>query len=417
VARQGQGRHITKRTVDSLQANPLRPLLVWDDEVKGFGVSVSPGGVKSFFLNYRANGSRERRFTIGRFGEWTVERARKEAAQLKAAVGRGEDPLADRRARRQKTDTAPTVADLAARVLAEHYEKKSASSRRNAEMLFRLHLLPALGSRPVADVTWQDLDKLHRRLGAAHPFMANRLLSLASKAWALAQRWQWFPQDRSNPATRHDRFAEPGRGRGLGGQELGRIGAALEQEDDAAAVAAFGFCLFTGARPGEVISARWEDIDLAARTWQLKEAKTGPRVVILGEAAADVLAGLARCGPWVFARPGASGKHLPSLRPLWERVTVRAELPAGVRLYDASRHAFGTAAAELDVDREVRKLLMGHAPGTDAHDRYTHRSRSLVAAADLVSGWLRAALDREPEPRSDVIEFRELTPTRRSARA
>jgi len=105
-------------------------------------------------------------------------------------------------------------------------------------------------------------------------------------------------------------------------------------------------------------------------------------------------------------RPGAGSGHLPSLRPLWERVTACAELPADVRLYDASRHAFATAAAELDVDREVRKLLMGHAPGTDAHDRYTHRSRSLVAAADLVSEWLRAALDREPEPAGQVIPLR-----------
>jgi hypothetical protein len=94
------------------------------------------------------------------------------------------------------------------------------------------------------------------------------------------------------------------------------------------------------------------------------------------------------------------------LRPLWERVAARAELPAGIRLYDASRHAFGTAAAELGVDREVRKLLTGHAPGTDAHDRYTHRSRFLVAAADLVSGWLRAALDREPEPSARVLSMR-----------
>jgi integrase len=272
-------------------------------------------------------------------------------------------------------------------------------------MLFRLYLLPSLGSRPVVEVTWQDLDKLHRELGAAHPIMANRLLSLASKAWALAQRWQWFPQDRSNPAARHDRFAEPHRGRDLSREQLQRIGAALEQEEDAAAVAAFKFCLFTGARPGEAFAARWEHIDIAARAWQLKKAKTGPRVVILGQAAVEVLTGLARLGPWVFVRPGASGKHLPSLRPLWERVTARAELPAGVRLYDASRHAFGTAAAELDVDREVRKLLMGHAPGTDAHDRYTHRSRSLVAAADLVSGWLRAALDREPEAAGAVLPF------------
>jgi integrase len=389
-------RKLTKRLVDSLQPDPDRATVVWDTEVRGFGISISRGGVKSFVLNYRAAGQ-ERRYTIGRFGEWTVENAREEARQKKAAVGRGEDPLTERRALRHKLENAPRVADLTARALAEHYAKKSASSRRNAEILFRLYLLPALGSCLVEDVTWEDFDRLHRELGAKHPFMANRLLAHASKTWGLAQRWGWFPQDRSNPAARHDRFAEPHRGRDLSRDELARIGAALEKEEDGAAVAAFTFCLFTGARPGEVISARWEDIDPAARTWQLKAAKTGPRVVILGQAAVEVLAGLAKSGPWVFMRPG-SGEHLPSLRHIWGRVTVRAKLPDDVRLYDATRHAFGTAAAELDVDREVRKLLMGHAPGTDAHDRYTHRSRSLVAAADLVSTWLAAALRGDPEP-------------------
>jgi integrase len=398
---------LTKRAVEALQADANRSFVVWDADVKGFGVAVSRGGVKSFVVNYRGADGRERRYTIGRYGVWTVETAREEARQVRAAVGRGQDPLGQRREQRwKKKDTEPTVADLADRVLAEHYSKKSASSRRNAEMLFRLYLIPDFGSRPVKDVGWQDLDKLHRDLGAKHPFMANRLLSLASKAWALAQRWQWFPQDRSNPAARHDRFAEPHRGRDLTREELGRIGAILAEEEDTTAVAAFKLCLFTGARPGEVISARWEDLDVKARTWQLKAAKTGPRAVILGEAAVEVLEGLRKRDSWVFVRPTSSGGHLPSLRPLWERVVARAELPVGIRLYDASRHAFGTAAAELGVDREIRKLLMGHAPGTDAHDRYTHRSRSLVAAADLVSRWLRAALNCEPEPSAKVLPIR-----------
>jgi Arm domain-containing DNA-binding protein len=105
---------LTKRTVDALKVEPGCAVIVWDTDVKGLGISVSRGGVKSFLLNYRGAGGRERRYTIGRFGEWTVENAREEARQLKAAVGRGEDPLSQRQARRQAPDTAPTVANLAA---------------------------------------------------------------------------------------------------------------------------------------------------------------------------------------------------------------------------------------------------------------------------------------------------------------
>src|SRR5689334_21863430 len=122
---------LTKRLADTLQPEEGQPLVVWDSDVRGFGLAVSRGGVKAFVLNYRSTGGRERRLTIGRYGEWTVDAARKEAAQLKAQVSRGEDPLAARRARRHHPETVPTVADLAARVLKEHYATKSASARRN----------------------------------------------------------------------------------------------------------------------------------------------------------------------------------------------------------------------------------------------------------------------------------------------
>ena len=45
-----------------------RPRLMWDEQVRGFGVRVTPRGVKSYILNYRVDG-RERRLTIGRCAE------------------------------------------------------------------------------------------------------------------------------------------------------------------------------------------------------------------------------------------------------------------------------------------------------------------------------------------------------------
>ena len=74
---------------------------------------------------------------------------------------------------------------------------------------------------------------------------------------------------------------------------------------------------------------------------------------------------------------------------------MRAELPEGLRLYDATRHTFATTAAELEVPRDVRQLLMGHAVSRDAHDRYVHAVGVLLRAADLVAGELSAALRSE----------------------
>ena len=64
----------------------------------------------------------------------------------------------------QEAAAAPTVRDLATRYLAEHAAKKSKSTQRSAEQFFRLFLIPALGSRKVASVTWADLEAIHQRL-------------------------------------------------------------------------------------------------------------------------------------------------------------------------------------------------------------------------------------------------------------
>ncbi|HEX7181389.1 MAG TPA: Arm DNA-binding domain-containing protein, partial [Thermoanaerobaculia bacterium] len=181
---------ITKRLVDSLQPDPARDILVWDTELAGFGLRVSRGGVKSYIFQYKIH-RRTRRITLGEHGRaLTLEAARKLALARRLAVQAGGDPATEA----QEAAAAPTVRDLATRYMAEHAVKRSTSTQRSAEQFFRLFLVPALGSRKVASVTWADLEAIHQRL--AHiPYQANGLLSLASKAWSLAARWGWFPRD------------------------------------------------------------------------------------------------------------------------------------------------------------------------------------------------------------------------------
>lgn len=392
---------ITKRLVDSIEADPARDILVWDTDLAGFGLRVSRGGVRSYVFQYKIRG-KARRMTLGEHGrDLTLEAARKLAVARRLAVQTGGDPAAEAAA----AATVPTVRDLAARYLAEHASKKSASTRRGAEMIFRLYLLPALGSRKVTEVTWSDLDAIHQRL-IKTPFQANRVLSLASKAWSLAARWGWFPRNLPNPARDHDRYPEQRRGRALDRKQLARLGAALEQEKPGvASAAAFRFCLLTGCRPGEALSARWEDIDLTARVWRLRAAKTGPRLVYLGQATVELLAGLTKEGPWLFSG-NVAGRPLYNLEAIWKRLAARAKFPEGLRLYDATRHTFATLAAELEVPRDVRRLLMGHTTGWDAHDRYVHAVGILLRAADLVAGELAAALRGEETTAAPLLRFR-----------
>lgn len=123
---------LSDKFVKSIEAPEKGAVTVWDSDITGFGVRVfaptrkHPTGSRSFFVNYRVDG-REKRFTIGNFGDWSTEAARIEAKQLRQRIDRGDDPATDKRERRE----APTVKELADRYKLEHLPKKADSSQKN----------------------------------------------------------------------------------------------------------------------------------------------------------------------------------------------------------------------------------------------------------------------------------------------
>jgi integrase len=382
---------ITKRSVDALKPVDGAEAVLWDSELKGFGVRVQRGDAKSYVLHYRVGtgrGAPLRKLTIGRHGSpWTAEAARTEAKRLLGLVAQGKDPAGAK----AEAKTAPTVAGLAERFLAEHAEaKRKASTAREYRRLLEHVVLPAIGKRKVADVTRRDIERLHQARRTT-PTEANRALACLSTMFNIAERWGMRPEG-SNPCRHIEKYPQRRRERFLSPEELARLGDALAAYDGSPyAVAAVKLLVFTGARLGEVLGLRWEWIDFERGEARLPDSKTGAETLHLPPPALAVLAELPRFDDNPYAIAGAKpGAALVNLEKPWRAIRRPAGLD-DVRLHDL-RHAFASVAASSGMGLPIIGKMLGHSqPATTA--RYAHLASDPVkAAAAAVAGKIAAAM-------------------------
>ena len=266
---------ITKKTVDALSARE-REFMLWDRDVKGFGVRVHPSGRKVYLVKYRHRG-RVIKKTIGPHGTIPPAAARARAAEIITAARTGRDMTG--RILPMREDEGATMHDLAGRFLAEHAATHcKPSSAHSYEIAIRRHVLPRLGNRRVAEITRADVAAMHRQMHGT-PFAANRTLGILSAMFTAAELWGLRPQG-SNPCRYVKRFRERRRERFLSDDEYRRLGAALREAENTgtvadSAIAAIRLLMLTGCRLSEITTMRWDQAALEAGELRLRDRKTG----------------------------------------------------------------------------------------------------------------------------------------------
>src|SRR5262245_4533599 len=187
--------NITKRAVEATKARKT-DFYLWDKELSGFGLKVTPAGRKVYLVQYRLGGrkGRTRRVTIGQHGQITPTSARDEAKRYLGAIAIGHDPAAER----DRTKDGKSLATVLDSFFAEHVKPKlKAGTSREYQRTARLHIRTRLGRRPIGELKRQDIAALHHELSGT-PYQANRTLALLSKFFEWAEKHGLRP-DGSNP--------------------------------------------------------------------------------------------------------------------------------------------------------------------------------------------------------------------------
>lgn len=413
---------LTKRFIDTLTPSD-RDLFVWDTEVKGFGLKITPAARRVFLCQYWAPGLARvrRRMTLGSYGVLTVDQAREAAKRILGRVSSGEDPAAEAQAARKEAKDA-TVAAVSAEFLIDVQGKIKPRTWDEYNRLLKANILPALGRKPIAHVALRDVAALH----SAHrknPSLANHILTLLGTLLYWSET-RGYRARGTNPTKDVTKYPEQFRERYLTVDEVARLGAALTKAEkeglapapserktpskkrkrnagmfsseiqpaDPFSVAAIRFLLLTGWRRNEALSLKWSDVDLERGAATLADTKTGRSYRAIGAPACELLASLPRLAdnPYVFPSR-ITGQHLTEVRRTWTSVRHEAKLD-DVRLHDL-RHNLASWSVAGGHSLYLTGKLLGHARA-ETTQRYAHLQDDVrKAVADSVSGAIASALD------------------------
>lgn len=368
---------ITKSFVDRITPPPSsadgKPNQAFyrDSAIPGFGLRVTSGGAKSFIAEKRIHG-KVKRITLGRYGNLTVEQARKEAMTLLGQVATGKDPIAERKAQTVKgTTLLQTFEDY----LATRKDLKASTIhdyQRSIDGAFA-----DWQHKPLIEITKDMIELRHRTLGKQSQARANNAMRLLRALFNHARRKyedaKGSPIITLNPVDRLSDsrawYKVERRQTLIKPHQLPAWYQATLQLNAETTRDYLHFLLFTGLRRSEASRLPWADVDFEDRTFIIRETKNHrPHRLPLS----DFLLTLLRrreaiaVNDYVFPSNSARG-YLVEPRTAVERVADLSGVP--FTLHDL-RRSFITIAEGQEIPWSVLKLLMNHKDPNDVTAGY-----------------------------------------------
>jgi integrase len=386
-------RKLTKRTIDAIPTPAgTDRIVVHDSEVKGFSIRISRGA-RVFYL-YRWAKGRPQRIRLGGYPDLTPEAARRLAEKSNGEVAEGKDLAADRRARRRPDRTDPTLGEVLAHTLEQHW-KPTCRTWKEQERLFEKYTPASWKPRRLSSISKIDILERHRAIGKENgTYVANRWRGVLHRLFEVAA--EDFDFGGGNPVRKVKPFGEQERERFVTPEELPRLFDAIDAAEDVRIADYLRLALLTGARKTSILRMRFADVDLARAVWTIpaSDSKNGSpvHVPLVAEAVEVIRSRLVAAGGREYVFPGRHGKG-----PLIDvRKPIAAVFKAAgfqdVRLHDL-RRTFGSWQAA----NGSSELLIGRSLG--------HRNtRSTAVYARLTLDPVRQSVERATDAMRAVVQ-------------
>ena len=395
-------------------------VLVRDADKKGLRLRVTKAGGKHWQFETRLRSGQLFTRALGEWPTVSIDQAKTEAHRLRGLTEQGIDPRdAERQQQAEKIASkaaaavrAVTVGEawtayMAARKLhwgdrhhADHAkliqaggEKSKRGTRgRGVTIAGPLHSLMA---QPLRDLTapvieaWAALEAKTRPTSAR---LAWRCLK-AFLTWCTEQAEYAPAMAGANPAKTKKARESLGKAGikqdALLREQLPVWFAAVQNVSNPVAAAYLQTLLLTGARPGEVLGLRWEDINTKWHGLTIRDKIEGERVIPLTPYVSHMVHALPRRNEWVFSSaskdPAAQTLSIPR-NP--HQTACKVAGIDGLTLHGL-RRSFKSLTEWLEIPAGVVAQLMGHKPSATAEKHYTVRPLDLLRVHhEKIEAWI-----------------------------
>lgn len=406
---------------------------LWHSTVHELALRATANGAKAFVFQSTLAG-KTIRMTIGSTKTWSIEQAENEARRLQTIIDGGRDPREVKRQAIEAAETSSTAraaaeqaaADAAARESvtlravwkayiadrsphwgerhhADHFKiiKEGGEPRtRSKKKVTEPGPLASLADMRIVDLDSERIEAWAKIEAERRPTSARLALRMlkACLNWC-SEHPSYCDAITSNPARSkkaREVLGKPGVKRdSLQREQLTVWFDAVRSLSNPVMAAYLQTLLLTGARPGEIMEMRWEDLNLRWKGLTIRDKVEGSREIPLTPYVAGLLVSLPRRNPWVFS--STKDGHITSPNYQLNSVCQLAGIE-GLTLHGL-RRSFKSLSEWLDLPAGVVAQIQGHKPSATVEKHYTNRPLDLLRVHhEKMEAWVLAQASIEFSP-------------------